>query len=156
MMRCGALFVGLLILAPMTIATAATPREIVTRNANGPVIVWDATPQIEAFISHNIPFERGVGQLKVHALELFVSAAHGFAHKERHLTVMVVYARSGAINARYQTKSFAGVGNAVTLEGFPQVHLNRAWRAQAQQGKFPPGITIRISNPSSQPAAESP
>ena len=136
-------------------AAAATPREIVTRNARGPVIVWDATPQIENLISRNIPFDRGVGQLKVHALELFVGAAHGFARKERHLTVMVVYARSGAINARYQTKSFAGIGTAVTLDGSPAIHLNPQWRTQAQHGRFPSGVTLTVSNPASQPESQS-
>ena len=132
--------------ALLTVAQATT-RQIVTRNASGPVIVWDATPQIEGFVAQNIPFDRGVEQLKVHALELFVTAAHGFARKERHLTVNVVYARSGAISTRYQTKSFQGIGDALTLEGSPRVRLDPKWHALAERGRYPSGITIRVTNP---------
>jgi len=129
----------------------AMPREIITRNASGPVIVWDATPQIEGLIALNVPYERAVDQLKVHALELFVRGAHGFAKKETHLTVMVVYARSGAINARYQTKSFQGVGDVLTLEGSPRIRLDSRWRVQAQHGNLPPGLTLHVNPP---PATE--
>ena len=123
------------------------PREIITRNGSGPVIVWDATPQIEQLIAHNVSYEGAVDRLKVHALELFVRGAHGFAKKEKHLTVMVVYARSGAINARYQTKSFQGVGNVLTLEGAPRIRLDSQWRAQAQRGTLPAGLTLHVSPP---------
>ena len=132
---------------PVCVAAQATPREIITRTASGPVIVWDATPQIEGLIAQNVSYEGAVDQLKVHALELFVRGAHGFAKKEKHLTVMVVYARSGAINARYQTKSFQGVGDVLTLEGSPRIHLDSQWHAEAQHGKLPTGLTLHVSPP---------
>jgi hypothetical protein len=136
---------------PLYAASQATPREIITRNASGPVIVWDATPQIEALIAQNIPYDKSLDQLKIHALELFVQGAHGFAKKETHLSVMVVYARSGAINSRYQTKSFQGVGDVLTLEGSPHIRLDSQWRAQAQHGQLPAGLTLHVSPP---PASE--
>lgn len=136
--------------APLRGAADSTPRQIITRDASGPVIVWDATPQIEGFIAHNTAMSAGLTQLKLRALDLFVQAAGTFARNERHLSVMVVYARSGAINARYQTKSFQGVGDVLTLGGSPRTHLNPAWRTQAKAGRFPRGITIQVSSPLSE------
>ena len=144
------LFVALAALATTLPGGAqSAPRQIITRNALGPVIVWDATPQVEGFITNNIPYDRGVAQLKVHALELFVHGAQSFAKHEHHLSVTVVYARSGAINARYQTKSFQGIGNVLTLEGSPRIKLGADWLSKAQNGAFPSAITVHVAPPPS-------
>jgi len=123
-----------------------TPRQIVTRNAQGPVVVWDATPQLERFAAQNVPVATGVEQIKVRALELFVHAAQGFAKHERRLSVMVVYSRTGALSARYQMKSFEGVGDLLTLEGSPRIRLPHNWHVLAERGSFPSGIAIRVDD----------
>jgi len=135
-----------LIVAPTLICADSMPREIVTRNQAGPVIVWDATPQIAGFIARDVAFNAALRALKVGALEIFVRASQGFAKSERHLSVMVVYARTGATNPRYQTKSFEGVADVLTLEGSPNVHFEHDWRTRAQRGQFPPGISIEVSD----------
>ncbi len=135
---------------PAVVAVQApmpAPRIIQTHsNIFGGVIFWDATPYVERFIADGTSPKDALSALELEAVKIFVTHAPEIAKTERHLRLIASFAKTGPINARYQTSTLEGIQTIFTLDG--NLHRNmgfpRGWEANAQRGVLPPGIKLQV------------
>lgn len=129
---------------------ASFPRARVIRSHNnqGAVVFWDATPFIERFANLQTPRNRAIALLNYEAFKIFQSEAKRLPSSDRHLTVVAAYAKTGALDAHYQTSSFEGVQNILTLDG--NVHKGMTFGKdadrRAQLGVMPAGLKLQLSS----------
>lgn len=124
------------------------PRIIRTHNRQGAVVFWDATAYIERFASLGTSKETALTLLEFEAFKIFESEAHALSSADHHLSVVAAFAKTGAMNPRYQTKNFEGVQNLLTLDGnvYKQMKFGKDADRRAQLGIFPPWLKLRIAS----------
>ena len=134
-------------LAGITAEGALTPRTITTQDRLGAVILWDATPYVDRFVQQGTPMRDALKTLEADAVMLFIRNAASL-HHQRHLRVVVSYVQTGATEARYQTKTFAGVKTILSVEGniSPRMRLPNGWENSLQRGVSPAGLKINVAN----------
>lgn len=128
------------------LASFPTPRIIQAHNANGAVVFWDATAYIEKFATQGTPKGAAIALLEYEAFKIFAAQAPTLSASAHHLTVVAAFAKTGAMNARYQTKSFEGVQNILTLDGHIEKRMRFPRNAdrEAQRGNMPPGLKMHF------------
>jgi len=133
---------------PDPLASFPAPRIIQSHNAIGAVVFWDATAYIEKFATQGTPKSEAIALLEYEAFKIFAAQASTLSATAHHLTVVVAFAKTGAMNARYQTKSFEGVQNVLTLDGKIEKHMRfpRDADRKAKLGKMPPGLKLHLDS----------
>ncbi|PZR56363.1 MAG: hypothetical protein DLM50_08845 [Candidatus Meridianibacter frigidus] len=139
---------AVLAFAQPVLAGFPPPRTIQTyRTGVGAVVFWDATPYVERFVARGTPSAEALTALKSEAIRLFVSRAMQLSGSERHLRLIVSFARTGAINARYQTRTIEGVQDLLFLDGGlrKKMHFARDWERIASRGIPPAGVRLTVN-----------
>jgi len=128
------------------ISSFPKPRTIQTHNASGALIIWDASAYIDRFVNMNTPTDEAINDLKFVAVKLFVQNAPSLARSEKHLVVLVSFARTGAVSERYQTKTFEGVQNLLQVQGALHKGMRFAnnWEQLARTGTYPAGVQVQM------------
>lgn len=123
------------------------PRIVQTQNSIfDAVIFWDATPYVEKFAALDTSPMDALKAMKYEAVKIFIAHAPALARQAHHLRVIVFFARTGAISARYQTATIEGVETVLTLDGV--LHRNmrfaKGWESDAERGTLPAGIKLQV------------
>ncbi|MBV8689710.1 MAG: hypothetical protein JOZ59_06350 [Candidatus Eremiobacteraeota bacterium] len=143
------LFCGMLgiVTAAAFAADSIPQRTITTQDRSGAVILWDATANVDRFAQDGTPARDAVKALETEAVALFIRNAPLLAANARHLRVVVSYVQTGATEARYQTKTFAGVKPILTVQGKISrgMRFPRNWQADLQRGAFPPSLSVDVA-----------
>ena len=131
---------------PVAASAPPPPRTVTARDQAGAVILWDATPYIQRFSADGTSTKDALKALETEAVMLFVRNAATLARSEHHLRVVVSYAQTGAIDPRYQTKTF-GIKTVLSVEGkiWPEIHFARNWQADLRRGVMPRGLKVEIA-----------
>ncbi|HEX3467875.1 MAG TPA: hypothetical protein VHT05_07355 [Candidatus Elarobacter sp.] len=151
--RAVALSVGLIVMAVAPAAGAATvpdpaaypaPRVVLSQDATGAVLWWDATPWIERMVNDGVPRAGALAELELEAVKLFVSRAPVLPTHASHLRVVVVFARGGMMAGAYRTSVTDSVRTLLSAEGAVRAQMTFApnWEADAKRGVFPRGVTV--------------
>jgi len=122
-------------------------RTITTVDRSGAVILWDATPSVDRFAQDGTPAADAVKSLEADAVGLFIRNAPALASSAHHLKILVSYVQTGATEARYQTKTFAGVKPILTVQGniSRRQRFPRNWQSELQRGVLPPGVSVDVA-----------
>lgn len=142
-----------LFVAPSSVAAAEQlpdlngypkPRVVLSRDASGAVLWWDATPWVQRLIDDNTPRATALRTLELEAVKLFVTRAPALPAPTTHLRVVVVFAKSGLVSGPYRTNASEGVQTLLVAEGNVRAGMSFApsWEADAQRGVFPAGIAV--------------
>jgi hypothetical protein len=144
-----ALAFGLLLAAAPAVAapdlgTFPNPRVVLSQDASGAVLWWDATPWVERLINDNTPRDEALRALEFEAVKLFVTRAPVLPTHAAHLRVVVVFAKSGLVSGPYKTNASEGVRTLLVAEGNVRAHMTFApgWEADAKHGVFPAGVAV--------------
>jgi hypothetical protein len=121
-----------------------SPRVVLTVDASGGVLWWDATIWVQRMLDESAPRITALHALEYEALKLFFTRASELPPGVTHMRVVVVFAQTGLISGPYSTRPDAGVRTLLTVEGRvrPRATLPSTWEAQAQRGIFPPGVRV--------------
>ena len=133
---------------PASAAESALPqRTITTQDRSGAVILWDATPYVDRFARDGTPAHDALKVLQADAVALFVRNAPSLAASAHHLRIVVSYVQTGATEARYQTKTFAGVKPILTVRGkiSRRMHFPKNWQTDLERGVLPPGLSVDVA-----------
>ncbi|HZO94684.1 MAG TPA: hypothetical protein VFB22_13090 [Candidatus Baltobacteraceae bacterium] len=146
--RCAAPLLALFLLgagaAPLDVENYPSPRVVLSEDAHGAVLWWDATPWVERFLLAQTPSDGALRALEIEAVKLFVTRVPALPPGTRRLRVLVVFAKTGLADPHYQTSSFEGVRTLLTVEGDLRPHMTFApdWESRAKAGTFPSGLSV--------------
>jgi hypothetical protein len=147
-----ALAFGLLLAAAPAVAapdlgTFPNPRVVLSQDASGAVLWWDATPWVERLINDNTPRDEALRALEFEAVKLFVTRGPVLPTQAAHLRVVVVFAKSGMMSGAYRATVSDSVRTLLVAEGSVHAHMTFApdWEAQAKRGVFPSGVAVTPS-----------
>jgi hypothetical protein len=123
------------------------PRVVLSEDASGAVLWWDATPWVGRLIDDNTPRDAALKALEFEAVKLFVTRAPVLPTHAAHLRVVVVFAKSGLVSGPYKTNASEGVRTLLVAEGNVRAHMTFApgWEADAKHGVFPAGVAVTPS-----------
>jgi len=124
------------------------PRVIRTHNNQGAVVFWDATAYVERFSVLGTSKERAIALIEYKAFKIFEAESRRLPSTDHHLTIIAAFAKTGALESRYQTQSFEGVQNLLTLDGnvHRRMHFGGDADTRAQLGRFPPGLRMQLAS----------
>jgi hypothetical protein len=130
--------------ASVDLAHYPQPRVVLSLDASGGVLWWDATLWVERLLDNATPREAALRALEYEAVKLFVTRAGELPAGTTHLRVVVVFAQSGLVSGPYATRPDAGIRTLLTVEGDPRKRASfpRTWESDAQRGVFPPGLSV--------------
>ena len=120
------------------------PRVVLTQDASGAVLWWDATPWVQRLLNENAPRDAAVKALEFEAVKLFVTRAPALPTPATRLRVVVVFAKSGLVSGPYRTNASEGVRTLLVAEGSvrPRMSFPPSWEADAKRGVFPAGVAV--------------
>lgn len=126
------------------LAAYPAPRVVLSQDATGAVLWWDATPWVERMVNDGLPRSAALSQLELEAVKLFVTRAPSLPTHAAHLRVVVVFARGGMMAGTYHTSIADSVRTLLVAEGAvrPQMTFAPGWEADAKRGVFPRGVTV--------------
>jgi hypothetical protein len=99
-------------LLAMASAAGAQPvvpgHQVLTRTSGDALIVWDATPDVNALASAKPGREKAAARLRSDALRVAAHFVHAVDAHARSLSVKVIYYQTGPPDPRYPTVPFQG------------------------------------------------
>jgi hypothetical protein len=118
---------------------------IMARAGDAPLFVWNATPYVGQLVNDKVLGDAGMRALEATALNALAQKARALDQKT--VGMRVIYEKTGAVSPLYQTATFEGMEDVVTLTADRkalEAGLS-AWTSQIQAGATPKGLTLAVT-----------
>jgi len=117
---------------------------VVTKARGDALAIWDATPVLAGLVSRKASRGEVMRELESGAATIVVSKLPAYKKTARTLTLLVLYAKTGAISPTYNVATFEGVERLLTLKASTQVHFASDPAAEFRSGKTPSGLELHV------------
>jgi len=135
------------VLLPVGGAFAADMPEgsvIVTKTHGDALAIWDATPVLTGLVSRKAGHDDIMRELESDAATIMVQKLPVYKKTARTLTLMVLYAKTGAISPTYNVATFEGVEKLLTLRASTRTRLAGDPARDFRAGKTPASVQLRV------------
>lgn len=137
---------GLLCTGP---ARADSPQQLgpvtVTRTHGDGLAVWDATSILAGLMARKASRDEIMQELESDASTILLDKMHVYRKTAHTMTVVVLYAKTGAISPTYNVATFEGVERLFSIKAATNARLPKDSAAELRGGKTPAGIQVTVT-----------
>lgn len=132
--------------APAGAQTLPQGSVTVARARGDAIAIWDATPTLTALIAKKTSRKDVLSQLESDATLVFADKANVLKKSAKTLSIIVLYAKIGAISPTYHVATFEGVERLFMLKAPTRAAAEgRKWAAEILRGAVPHGLLVTIT-----------
>jgi hypothetical protein len=120
---------------------------VLARGGADALVIWDASGEIAGLIGNKSSAETIMRRVESDAALVLGDRSKSLSSGAKMITVRVVYQRTGAISPAYQTATFQGIENLVSVKAPVSSALVRSdkWADELRNGKIPDEVTVTVS-----------